>query len=56
MEDEDGDASPMNIQDGGEIIIGENIDFAEGDTIGSFSGCAVHDVFKYLEAKNKIKE
>ena len=56
VEDEDGDASPMNIQDGGEIIIGENIDFAEGDTIGSFSGCAVHDVFKYLEAKNKIKE
>lgn len=57
VEDEDGDVAPIYIPKGGELIIGENIDIIEGKTVvGAFKGLAIHDVFKYLEEKNKVKE
>lgn len=57
VEDEDGDVAPIHIPKGGELIIGENIDIIEGKTVvGAFKGLAIHDVFKYLEEKNKVKE
>ena len=55
VEDETGEVSPVSIPSGGELIIGENIDINVGDTIGAFKGLAIHDVFKYLEAKRAIQ-
>jgi hypothetical protein len=57
VEDEDGSVATIFIPKGGELIIGENIDIIEGKTVvGAFKGLAIHDVFKYLEEKNKVKE
>lgn len=55
VEDEIGEVKPVSIPSGGELIIGENIDINVGDTIGAFKGLAIHNVFKYLEAKRAIQ-
>lgn len=51
VETEDGNVEPITPQLGGELIVGENIDFAKGDTIGQFNGLAIHDIFEYLRFK-----
>lgn len=56
VKDEDRNLITINEQLGGEIIVGENIDIKVGDTIGEFFGVAVHDIYKYLEEKRKLKE
>ena len=51
VETEDGNVETITPQLGGELIVGENIDIAEGDTIGQFKGIAIHNIFEYLRFK-----
>lgn len=50
--DEDGNVTYLSPQQGGEIIIGQNLNFKSGDTVGAFKLLYVHDIFKYIQAKN----
>jgi hypothetical protein len=52
VSNEDGTTETIDINTGGEIVFGQNVDISEGDTVGAFSITAVHDIFKYIQAKN----
>ena len=52
VSNEDGTTKEIKINTGGEIVFGRNIDIAVNDTVGGFSITAVHDIFKYIQAKN----
>ncbi len=52
VEDEDGNVSQLDIVRGGEVLLAKNGDFQAGASIGGFQAGAVHDVYKYLKAKN----
>lgn len=53
VENEDGELTEISKQKGGEILFGKNIDIPDQETtVGAFTFIPVHDIFKYIQAKN----
>ena len=53
VETEDGEAETITPKFGGEILLAENIEIKKDQYIGGFSMMLCHDIFKYIEEKNK---
>lgn len=49
VEGEDGEPEPLTPTYGGELLIAQNIDVAEGDVVGKFNIVPTHDVFEFMK-------
>ena len=53
FENEFGEAKVVEVEEGGELLFGKNIDIAVGDNVGTFYIRYIHDIYKYRELLKK---